>query len=449
MFKLWPDGMRPHPGQARVWSARQGIVSGQHPRMVLLPCGRRWGKDLISAKLCLFVGLKLLEQRSSSSLHPKVHHWIVGPTDKLTDQLWREMKNYTVGLPRRINETRKRISIKGGEYLIECRSSHDPESLVGVGLDILHVTEAAQIRDAAWHENLEPCLYSPGRLGFACLNGTPGTSPASWYVKAWKRAMDGDPSILLVNEPSWENPHLTPAQLKEIGRKVSEISERVWRSTYGACLVPDAGGVFRYVLEAATEKPGPRKDCRRYLAFWDTASSVDFNAISVFGIRDGHLHQVYVDRWQGGWEESLPKLAGLKPYPGALFIDISGTNIHGHPSVQMVRRHLGSGFYVSGYKFDNANKEAMTEHMALRLEQRTVSLIDPAECSGPTRDAASAQVRELEAWRPFKLPSGLVRYAAPEGEHDDMAVACMASAMLAVHRFSDAGKAFEALGAMS
>ena len=64
----------------------------------------------------------------------------------------------------------------------------------------------------------------------------------------------------------------------------------------------------------------------------------------------------------------------------------------------------------------NATKAQIVDALALSLEQRRVTLLNDAVLIG-----------ELEAFESERLASGMLRYAAPEGQHDDCVVAtCLA-----------------------
>lgn len=409
----------------------------------MLACGRRWGKDRLSVWLCLSIGFVLAAARTHlNDLYPKVHQWVVAPTDKLSDQLWREYKVYTASIPgRHVEEVRKRITLPG-DYVIEFRSTHKPEVLQGVGLDIMHITEAAKVSDEAWTEYLVQTRHSPGRLGFACINGTPGTTPSEWYQGIWRRGLSSDPGVSLVNQPSWDNPHLTAPQLSEIRAEKAELPEAKFRTTYGAELIPEAGGVFRRVRDAHRADVEPPRSGGQYVSFYDPARTVDFNGVvTLYVDGDGRIRQAYADRWNDvEWGISKQRLVRLRDYPGELYID-TGFDPYGrdkrNPFVKEVQGVVGPALHCRGYKFTNENKEKMTDNLAVLLEQARIDLLDPVKCVDPMRGAVEAQIRELEKFRAHRLPSGMVRYAAPDGEHDDMAISVMAAALLLGERGGD------------
>ena len=109
----------------------------------------------------------------------------------------------------------------------------------------------------------------------------------------------------------------------------------------------------------------------------------------------------------------------------------------------------GSALHVEGVSFTAANKEAMTTNMTFMLEQEQIELLDPLKCEGDMRAAVEAQIRELRAWKGYKMPSGGTRYAGPPGQNDDMAVAVMMAALKAKEdtgRVTSEAEVFRMLG---
>lgn len=124
-------------------------------------------------------------------LAPSVLWWIIAPTEDMAKQNWRDLKkqfpkDWIVAVS---DSSYTMQTVCGG--VIEVRSAYNPESLVGVGLDLCTITEAARIdynKSGAlrlvW-ANLEARLSSPERglekdrkgkkygVGKAIINSTP------------------------------------------------------------------------------------------------------------------------------------------------------------------------------------------------------------------------------------------------------------------------------------
>lgn len=71
---------------------------------------------------------------------------------------------------------------------------------------------------------------------------------------------------------------------------------------------------------------------------------------------------------------------------------------------------------VTGVSFTNAIKTNLVESLSLAFEQGQIEILNDPVLVG-----------ELQAYESERLPSGLIRYSAPEGFHDD----CVSALMLA------------------
>lgn len=67
---------------------------------------------------------------------------------------------------------------------------------------------------------------------------------------------------------------------------------------------------------------------------------------------------------------------------------------------------------VIGYQFNNATKAVAIEALALAFERREIAIPDEP-----------VLINELLAFEGNRLPSGMVRYEAPPGGHDDCVMA--------------------------
>jgi len=81
----------------------------------------------------------------------------------------------------------------------------------------------------------------------------------------------------------------------------------------------------------------------------------------------------------------------------------------GEPLVEQLQR---DGLPVAPFVTTNATKAAVVEALALAFERLEISLFpDPV------------LIGELQGYEISRTPSGMVRYSAPEGMHDDAVIA--------------------------
>lgn len=148
------------------WQIEAAKAFEEH-RFIVLACGNRSGKD----RFTIMEGIKffiecLNENRAIDrpDMVPAVLWWQIAPTEKMAKQNWRELKQY---FPKEWIVACSDSSYQMetiGNGIVEVRSGYSADDLVGVGLDLVTITEAARFKDLnlAW-ANLEARLNSPGR----------------------------------------------------------------------------------------------------------------------------------------------------------------------------------------------------------------------------------------------------------------------------------------------
>lgn len=201
---------------------------------------------------------------------PPVLWWQIAPTEKMAKQNWRELKKY---MPKQwvvacSDSTFTMETIGGG--IIEVRSAYDPESLVGVGLDLVTITEAARIAEleTVW-ANLEARLNSPGRgraidrkgkkfgLGKAIINSSP--LGKNFFYQMFKFGQKGSAeysSNWISYQLTWRaNPFMDELAEQTVETKFGEmtyeedlrrkIGDRLFRQNYLADFLAMDGTVFK------------------------------------------------------------------------------------------------------------------------------------------------------------------------------------------------------------
>jgi hypothetical protein len=88
---------------------------------------------------------------------------------------------------------------------------------------------------------------------------------------------------------------------------------------------------------------------------------------------------------------------------------IAEQNSIGQPQLEELQRMDMS---IMGFQTNNASKAQIIQALELAFEQDKINVLnDPL------------QTAELMAFQSEKLPSGLIRYGAPDGMHDDTVMA--------------------------
>lgn len=385
-----------HPAQRQVRESRA--------RFRLLAAGRRFGKTLLGCGECTEVGLQ----------HGKA--WWVAPSYKMAAVGWRGLKQIAHQIPNtEVREMDRMITYPGGGFA-QVRSADDPQSLRGEGLDLVVFDEFAFTKREAWTEAVRPALSD--RQGRALFISTPKGHNHFWEM--WVTAQQDGIEWEAFQFPSSANPYLEPGEIEAARRS---LPERVYAQEYLAEFIDDAGGVFRNVVECATatEITAPQWG-RSYVFGVDWGKHEDFTVISVFDV--GAKAMVALDRFNRiDYAVQTQRLKALFDLFQPRVI-VAEQNSIGEPLIEQLQR---DGLPVQPFTTTNASKARAVEALALAFERHEITIIpDPV------------LIAELQAFEMSRLPGGMIRYAAPDGMHDD----CVMSVALAWQDIANTGSVF-------
>lgn len=301
----------------------------------------------------------------------------------------------------RANQTTGRIEyITGGSaefWSLENEDAGRSRKYHEVGID-----EAGLVQNLGdiWHAAISPTLID--YQGGAFLAGTP--KGRNFFAQCYQWGQDP----LMTDWASWQmptnaNPHIPES---EIDRQRQSMPERLAQQEIDAIFLEDSGGVFRNVATCSTGTPQPPISGHQYTIGCDFAKSQDFSSFSVWDVAT--RTEVYLDRSNKvDYEVQIQRLVALaQRYNNATLVP--ETNSIGVPIIEQLERR---GVTVLPFTTTNATKSAAIEAMQLALEQQSVTLLnDPIATA------------EMQAYEMERLPSGMFRYSAPEGQHDDTIV---------------------------
>ncbi len=369
--------------------AGQREVAAHPARFRVLAAGRRWGKTLLGVWLVVAEALN------------RGRAWWVAPTYKMGLIGWRSIAK----LARQVPGTEIRVSDRyirfpgGGEVYV--RSADNPDSLRGEGLNLVVLDECAFTREEAWTNALRPALSE--RAGRALFISTP--KGRNWFWRLYQRGLEDGKVWASFHFPTASSPYVSADEIEEARRS---LPERVFRQEYLAEFVDDAGGVFRKVIEAATaqerDEPTPGHE---YIFGIDWGKYEDFTVIVILDATERAV--VKIDRFnQVDYALQRARLFVLYETFQPRVI-IAERNAMGEPLVEELQR---AGLPVQPFTTTAASKTAAIEALALALERGDLRILpDPV------------LVGELQAYEAQRLPSGMLRYGAPAGMHDDTVVA--------------------------
>lgn len=205
-------------------------VLGDTSRFKVVTAGRRWGKTVVGL-------ISVIEghgpEREMIGALQGGNIWWVCPTYVIATQIWRDLKRSLADVMTYKSEVEKRIELPGGGA-ITVRSTDNPDSLRGSGLDGLVIDEAAMVKESAWTEALRPALSD--RLGWCIFISTP--KGRNWFWRAFERAADR-PNWKRWQRPTAENPKILPEEIEEAR---SELSPLVFAQEYEAQFITPTSG---------------------------------------------------------------------------------------------------------------------------------------------------------------------------------------------------------------
>lgn len=384
----------------------QWAFHASRARFRLFIAGRRGGKTKAAAN----------EAVKLAATIPGGHGWIVAPSYPISRVAWREfLRVLPPELIKNINKAERVVELING-HVVECRSAHRPDDLVGVGLDWLWIDEAARVKRAAWEENLRPTLSD--KKGRAFFTTTP--KGKGWVYELYCHGQDRlMPEYENFHFTTYENPHIDHDEI-ELAKKT--LPEMVFRQEYLAEFLEDVNQVFRYVRRQATGAFAPPVPGCAYVLGVDIAKHVDFTVLTVMRQDTGEV--VAWERFNNlDWAVQKQRIVALaKKYRARVLIDSTGV---GEPIFEDLRRQ---GLKILGYHLTNASKQQLIEALAMKIEQGQIVYPPIPEL-----------INELEAYEYEITRAGNVRYSAPEGQHDD----CVISLALAAWMTGSAAKVMQ------
>jgi Terminase RNaseH-like domain len=374
---------QPHPGQS--------IVLRDQKRFNVLACGRRWGKSVLG-----------VDRIVEAALHGYPTAWFA-PNYKLLADAWRQICVALDPVKVSKSDSEHRMEIVTGG-IVEAWSLDGPDAARGRMYRRVVIDEAAMVQrlEDAWNGAIRPTLAD--LQGDAWFCSTPKGRNYFWTL--FQRGQDA----MHKEWASWKMPTSTNPYIaaEEIAAAKAGSPERYFLQEFAAEFIDDGGGVFRRVGEAAVAVGQDRAVAgHQYVMGVDWGKTSDFTVLSVIDLTTSE--QVALDRSnQVDYAVQVGRLRALydRFKPGSI---IAERNSMGEPIIEQLVR---DGLPVQPFLTTNATKAEAIEALALAFERAELRILDDP-----------VQFGELLAFDSERLPSGLTRYGAPDGMHDDTVMA--------------------------
>lgn len=385
-------------------------------RFNVADCGRRFGKSILG------------EDRIIETLLEGYPAAWMSPNFRSLGDAWRDLKRVLLPITKEKSEQDHRLEVNSGGVL-ECWSLDNPDAPRGRKYKRVIIDEAAMVRylGEAWQAVIEPTLLD--LRGDAWFLSTPKGRNFFHTAYSW-----GQDDARYPEWKSWKMPttaNTTIAHIvEEVERKRVTLPDRIFQQEYMAEFMDDAGGVFRNVAESATidatdgwpayaarvviAEDGTETITRRepdpdhkYVIGVDWGKLNDFTVLAVIDATTKEM--VAIDRFnQIDYQLQLKRLRALAAYFGTRTL-VPELNSIGIPLVEQLR---AAEYKVHPFTTTNASKAEIIDALTLALEKDELRLLNVA-----------VLVDELQAYEAERLPSGMLRYSAPEGYHDDCVIA--------------------------
>lgn len=376
--------------------AAQTTVLSEQRRFNVVCCGRRFGKTTLGSHIII-----------EPALEGKPVGWFA-PTYKILIPVWRELATLLAPITSRRSDQEHRIElITGG--VVEMWSLDSGDSARSRAYARIVIDEAARTPqlERSWTEDIRPTLSD--YQGDAWFLSTP--RGMNYFHTLYQRGLDTtDPDWACWKMPTSANPHIAPAEIESARKELPAI---VFAQEYLAEFVADGSGVFRRVADAAIAEPQEKPiDGHEYLISVDWGKIADWTVLSVWDVNLRAI--VWIERFQQiDYTVQMGRLQALcqRFKPTALAPE---KNSMGEPLIEQLARSTWCPPILLPFTTTNASKAVAVESFALGLEQTLITFIDDP-----------VLVAELYAFEGKRLPSGMIRYGAPEGGHDDAAMSAI------------------------
>lgn len=361
--------------------------------------GRRWGKTTLGGAVVLGV----LSQHGKAA-------WVV-PEYKNGRALWRYVQNVCASLAQAklldISKSERVVSTRRGGFL-GIYSADNIDAIRNEWFNVVVTDEASRVSEEARTDAILPTLADAE--GDQIDIGTP--KGLNDFYKNWQAARQKqNEDAAAFNAPTNANPMPSIRATFERVRLMTEQNRyplRSFKQEWLAEFVPDGAGVFRNT-RALSKLPEiePEAD-HRYLIGRDWGRTNDPSVSSVWDLLLKQEVCLEVEQ-DMPFAIQLVRLQALAvKYNNALVV--AEQNSLGDP---LIEQAAAAGIRIMPFVTTNATKATAVDTLALACERATLPIFQDDERG----------ILEMESFESSRTPTGMVKYAAPDGMHDDIVMA--------------------------
>lgn len=353
-------------------------------------CGRRAGKTELGLHLIITEALK------------GGFCCYCTPTYSQSLDVWRRVCNTLAPLVLEKNVEQKFLRLENGstiEFFSLDGSSSD--TIRGRKFSLVVIDEAAMVTDLenSFWSILRPTLSD--LAGSAWMLSTP--AGLNHFYNFWSLGQDSmNTQWKSWKLPSESNPYLDPAELRAAKQSMPQ-----WRyaTEYEAEFIDSGNSIFRYVSDAIHPALPIARPVRghSYVVGVDVGRVNDFTCISVIDEQDRSL--CCIDRFTNlDFSMQIERLKAIvdRFKPAMTLIE---ANNFGIAFIEGCRK---AGMRITPFQTTNATKSAAIESLSAAFEQHAIAIPNDVTL-----------LSELRSFSVSTTATGLSRYSAPMGMHDD------------------------------
>jgi hypothetical protein len=285
---------------------------------------------------------------------------------------------------------------------IEFKSGDKPDSLRGFGVHYFILDEAARVKYDSWVSLYTTLTQTRGR---GIIISTPKGRNFFYEMYQWGLDREAHPEWLSMRMPTWANPTVPRESIREMKRN---LPEDVFRQEVAAQFLLDSAGVFRGINKCVRGLLQPPSPGRRYVMGVDLARLRDYSVIVVMDAETKNV--VHFDRFnQSTWEVQYHKIISTARRFNNAQVIMDSTGV-GDAVVESVRN---GGVRVIPYTIGGSKaKQQLIDKLRVNIENEKISF-----------PHIPVLIKELEAYELEVTETGVVKYSAPSGQHDDAVLA--------------------------
>jgi hypothetical protein len=296
------------------------------------------------------------------------------------------------------NETELRVELINGSY-IQLIGADNPDRLRGAGPLGMVLDEYDTMKNDVW-AIVQPIVRA--NRGWAWFIGTPKGKAKLYDMYNLGQSRDEEwGSWLLKASTSGIIPR------KDLENSKKTMSQAHYNQEWECEFLEGEGAVFRHVRAIATATPKKPQLGHKYIMGVDLAKVQDYTVISIYDRSTNE--QVYQDRFNKiEYPFQKKRIVAIARFYNNAYAVIDSTGI-GDPIFDDLVR---SGLKGKPIKINNTVKKEMVEKLSIWIEQEKIKIIPINET-----------LIEFDNFSYELSSTGLVRYNARQGYHDDIVIA--------------------------